>query len=53
MLARRLILGGASSPMTAADPWLSAHGRTVVAGRRPWCWAPATGPVWALLAYRI
>ena len=49
LLARRLVLGGASSPVAAADPWLvgpwSDYGCRVL--------GPSDRPGKALLAYRI
>ena len=43
LLARRLVLEGASSPVTAADPWLPMTGLWLPAAA-PGCWAPPTGP---------
>ena len=53
MLARRLVLGGASSPVTAADPRFVGPWSDYGCRPPPWDLGPGDRPGKALLAYRI
>ena len=53
LLARQLVLGSASSPMTAADPWLVGPCSDYGYRPPPRVLGPGDRPGKALLAYRI